>query len=148
MLPLPTNQFQYPPTIQKLSIPSSPLFRPCPPCPYYKDLDNFITKKDLDNFITKGETYPVKSSPEQRQRLDCQSGSNLFSEMADSPLFERHSSLREYVQTAKLSTYGPSTDQVVDVLEHDARTILQWQTALGQKRREFHLALWAWLVWP
>ena len=61
--------------------------------------------------------------------------------MAYSPLFGCHGSLREYVQTAKLSTYGLSTEKIADVLEHDARTIRQWQTTLGQKSQEFHLAL-------
>lgn len=34
--------------------------------------------------------------------------------MAYSPLFGCHGGLTEYVQTAKLSTYGLSTDQIAD----------------------------------
>ena len=121
-----------PPYDPKTIHPIFPVFCPCPHCEYYQD---------LDNYITKAGTYSVKSGPEPRQRLYCHGGGHRFSETAYSPLFGRHGSLREYVQTAKLSTYGLSTDQIADVLEHDARTILQWQTALGQKSREFHLAL-------
>ena len=120
-----------PPYDPKTIHPIFPLFCPCPHCEYHQD---------LDNYITKAGTYSVKSGPEPRQRLYCHGG-HRFSETAYSPLFGRHGSFREYVQTAKLSTYGLSTDQIADVLEHDARTILQWQTALGQKSREFHLSL-------
>ena len=121
-----------PPYDPKTIHPLFPLFCPCLHCPYYQD---------LDNDITKAGTYSVKSGPEPRQRLYCHGGGHRFSETAYSPLFGRHGSFKEYVQTAKLSTYGLSTAQLADVLEPDSRTILQWQTALGQKSREFHLTL-------
>ena len=42
---------------------------------------------------------------------------------------------KEYVQTAKMSGYGLSTEQITDILERDGRTIWEWQKALGQKRQ-------------
>ena len=121
-----------PPYDPKTIHPIFPLFCPCPHCEYYQD---------LDNYITKAGTYSVKSGPEPRQWLYCHGGEHRFSETVYSPLFGRHGSFKEYIQTSKLSTYGLSTEQIADVLEHDARTILHWQTALDQKSREFHLAL-------
>ena len=40
-----------------------------------------------------------------------------------------------------MSGYGLSTEQIADVLERDERTILEWQKALSQKSKSFHLAL-------
>ena len=50
-------------------------------------------------------------------------------------------SFKEYIQTAKMSGYGLSTEQIADVLKRDKRTILEWQKALGQKCESFHLTL-------
>ena len=112
--------------------PLFPQFCPCPDCPYYLDLDNYITKDG---------TYPVKTEAQRRQRFYCHAGGHRFSEMAYSPLFGHHGSFSEYTQTAKMSSYGLSCDQIADVLERDPRTILQWQQALGQKSQSFHLSL-------
>ncbi len=40
-----------------------------------------------------------------------------FSETAYSNLFGCHGSFKEYVQTAKMSSYGLSTEQIADVKE-------------------------------
>ncbi|WP_013334776.1 IS1 family transposase [Gloeothece verrucosa] len=109
-----------------------PHFCPCKDCPYYLDLDNYITKDG---------TYSVKNGSNKRQRFYCHGGGHRFSEMAYSPLFGHHGSFKEYTQTAKMSSYGLSCDQIADVLERDSRTIGQWQKALGQKSRSVHLAL-------
>lgn len=116
----------------KLIHPLFPRFCPCPDCSYYLDPDNYIT---LDG------TYPVKNDVRRRQRLYCHLGKHRFSETAYSPLFGHHGSFKEYVQTAKMSGYGLSSEQIADVLERDGRTISQWQKALGKKCRSFHLAL-------
>ena len=62
--------------------------------------------------------------------------------MAYSPLFGHHGSFKEYIQTAKMTSYGLSSEQIADVRERDSRTILEWQKALGKKSQSFHLALW------
>ena len=107
-------------------------FCPCRNCPCYLDPENYITKDG---------TYPVKKDAQRRQRLYCHAGGHRFAETAYSALFGHHGSLKEYVQTAKMSTYGLSTEQIADVLERDGRTILEWQKALGQKCESFHVAL-------
>ena len=112
--------------------PLFPQFCPCPDCPYYLDLDNYITKDG---------TYPVKTETQRRQRFYCHAGEHRFSEMAYSSLLGHHGSFLEYTQTAKMSGYGLSCDQIADVLERAPRTILEWQKALGQKSQSFHLAL-------
>lgn len=116
----------------KLIHPLFPRFCPCRDCPYYLDLDNYITKDG---------TYPVKKDNLRRQRLYCHAGDHRFSETAYSPLFGHHGSFKEYVQTAKMSGYGLSTEQIADVLERDGRTIWEWQKTLAQKCESFHLAL-------
>jgi IS1 family transposase len=116
----------------KLIHPLFPRFCPCQDCPYYLDSDNYIM---FDG------TYPVKHDVGRRQRLYCHSGKHRFSETAYSELFGHHGSFKEYVQTAKMSGYGLSTEQIADVLSRDERTILEWQKALGQKCRSIHLAL-------
>ncbi len=83
----------------------------------------------------------MKKDVQRRQRLYCHAGEHRFSETAYSSLFGHHGSFKEYVQMAKMSTYGLSTEQIADVLERDGRTILEWQKALGQKCQSFHLAL-------
>lgn len=116
----------------KLIHPLFPRFCPCQDCPYYLDPDNYIT---LDG------TYPVKNDVRRRQRLYCHAGKHRFSETAYSDLFGCHGSFQEYVQTAKMSGYGLSTEQITDVLERDKRTVLSWQKALSLKCESFHLAL-------
>ncbi len=116
----------------KLLHPLFPRFCPCRNCSYYLDPDNYIT---LDG------TYPVKNDAQRRQRLYCHAGEHRFSETAYSSLFGHHGSFKEYIQTAKMSSYGLSTEQIADVLEKDRRTILEWQKALSQKCESFHLAL-------
>ncbi len=83
-----------------------PRFCPCRDCPCYLEKDNHIT---LDG------TYPVKNDLRRRQRLYCHSGEHRFSETAYSDLFGHHGSYKEYVQTAKMSSYGLSTEQIADV---------------------------------
>ncbi len=112
--------------------PLFPRFCPCGDCPYYLDLNNYITKDG---------TYPVKKGTERRQRLYCHAGKHRFSEMAYSPLFGHHGSFKEYTQTAKMTTYGLSSDQIADVLDRDSRTVGPWQKALGNKSQSFHFAL-------
>ncbi|WP_019503399.1 IS1 family transposase [Pleurocapsa sp. PCC 7319] len=109
-----------------------PRYCPCQNCSYYLDLDNYIT---LDG------TYSVKNDSRKRQRLYCHGGEHRFSETAYSNLFGHHGSFQEYVQTAKMSGYGLSTEQIADVLERDERTICSWQKALSYKCKSFHLAL-------
>ena len=116
----------------KLIHPLFPRFCPCRDCSYHLDPDNYIT---LDG------TYPVKNDSRRRQRLYCHAGEHRFSETAYSSLFGHHGSFKEYVQTAKMSGYGLSSEQIADVLSRDGRTILEWQKALGQKCQSFHLAL-------
>ena len=71
----------------------------------------------------------------------CHKGEHRFSETAYSSLFGHHGSFKEYVQTAKMTAHGLSTEQIADILERDRRTILEWQKALGEKSESFHLAL-------
>ena len=104
----------------KKSHPLLPRFCPCQDCPYYQK---------LENYITLGGTYPVNSSSRRRQRFYCHLGKHRFSATAYSGLFGYHGSFKEYIQTAKMSTYGLSTEQIADVLERDGRTILEWQKA-------------------
>ena len=77
----------------------------------------------------------------RRQRLYCHKVEHRFSETAYSSLFGHHGSFKEYVQTAKMTAHGLSTEQIADILERDRRTILEWQKALGKKSESFHLAL-------
>lgn len=114
------------------SHPLFPRYCPCQNCSYYLDLDNYIT---LDG------TYRVKKDFRRRQRFYCHGGEHRFSETAYSHLFGHQGSFKEYTQTAKMSGYGLSTEQIADVLERDERTIWSWQKALSQKSKSFHLAL-------
>ena len=98
----------------KLIHPLFQRFCPCRDCPYYLETENCITKDG---------TYPVLKGAERRQRLYCHGGKHRFSETAYSSLWGHHGSFKEYVQTAKMSTYGLSTEQIADVLERDGRTI-------------------------
>ncbi len=93
--------------------------------------------------ITSPKMEPTQSSRMYKDDRDftAHGGEHRFSEMAYSSLFGHHGSFQEYVQTAKMTTYGLSCDQIADVLERDSRTILQWQQALGKKSQRFHLAL-------
>lgn len=109
-----------------------PLFCPRKSCPHYQSTSNKISKDG---------TFTVKSDPVRRQMFYCHGGEHRFSETAYSDLFGKHGSFKEYEQTAKLSTYGLSTDQIADVLEKDTRTISQWQKALGQKCQRLHIFL-------
>ena len=61
--------------------------------------------------------------------------------MTYSPLFGHHGSFQEYIQIAKMTTYGLSSEQIADILERDSRSILEWQKALGKKSQSFHWAL-------
>ena len=57
----------------KLIHPLFPRYCPCRDCPYYLELDNYIT---LDG------TYPVKNDIRRRQRLYCHAEGHRFSETA------------------------------------------------------------------
>ncbi len=83
-------------------------FCPCRDCPYYLESENYITKDG---------TYPVLKDPQRRQRFYCHAGEHRFSEMAYSSLFGHHGSFQEYVQMAKMTSYGLSCDQIADVEE-------------------------------
>ncbi len=109
-----------------------PLYCPCRDCEYYEDPDNYITKEG---------TYWVKGEACRRQRFYCHGGGHKFSETRYSPLFRHGGTFREYEQTAKMSSYGLSSFQIADVLEHDERTIQAWQRALGQKCLTVHQSL-------
>ncbi len=92
----------------KLIHPLFPRFCPCRDCPYYLESENYITKDG---------TYPVLKDPQRRQRFYCHAGEHRFSEMAYSSLFGHHGSFQEYVQMAKMTSYGLSCDQIADVEE-------------------------------
>jgi hypothetical protein len=49
--------------------------------------------------------------------------------------------MKEYEQTAKLSCYGLSSEQIADVLDRDVRTIEHWLSGLGEKSEQFHTHL-------
>ncbi len=112
----------------KLIHPLFSRFCPCRDCPYYLEPENWIIKDG---------TYPVKKGAQRRQRLYCYGGKHRFSVRADSSLFGHHGSFKEYIQTAKIITYGLSCDQIADVLERDSRTILKWQKARLTKKPVF-----------
>ncbi len=67
--------------------------------------------------------------PQSKQRLEDDSDYtvivwNIVSHgLAYSPLFGHHGSFLEYTQTAKMSSYGLSCDQIADVLERYPITI-------------------------
>jgi hypothetical protein len=67
----------------------------------------------------------VKNESRRRQRLYCHGGEHRFSETAYSNLFGHHGSFKEYSRTAKMSSYGLSTEQIADVWSRDGRTILE-----------------------
>ncbi len=82
----------------KLIHPLFPRFCPCQDCPYYLDTDNYIT---FDG------TYPVKNDIRRRRPTILSLGSSIvFPKPHPSDLFGHHGSLKEYVQTAKMSSYG------------------------------------------
>ncbi len=99
-------------------------------CPYYQNVDNKIVKSG---------TYTTILDSTPRQMFYCSGGQHDFSETAYSELFGKHGSFKEYEQTAKLCKYALSTEQIADVLDKDPRTIKQWQKAIGEKSRSFHL---------
>lgn len=114
---------------QKMLNTTTPLFCPQKDCLCYQSSDNIITKDG---------TYVVKSERMRRQMFYCHGGKHRFSETAYSDLFGKHGSWKEYVQTAKLTKYGLSSEQIADVLEKDPRTIAQWLEALAEKSQTFH----------
>ncbi len=54
---------------------------------------------------------------EDDRDFTAHAGEHRFSETAYSPLFGHHGSFKEYVQTAKMSSCGLSTEQIADVKE-------------------------------
>jgi IS1 family transposase/transposase-like protein len=106
------------------------LFCPRKSCTHYQSTSNKITKDG---------TFVVKTDPVRRQMFYCHGGGHRFSETAYSDLFGKHGNFKEYEQTAKLTTYGLSSEQIADVLEKDTRTIIQWQKAISKKCQHFHL---------
>jgi IS1 family transposase len=105
------------------------LYCPRRSCPYYQLPDNKITKDGV---------YRTKNDPQPRQMFRCSGGHHRFSETGYSELFAKHGSFKEYEQTAKMSCYGMSTDEIADVLEKDARTIQTWQRGISKKVERFH----------
>lgn len=85
--------------------------------------------------------YRTKNDQQLRQIFKCGLGHHRFSETAYSDLLGKHGSFKEYEQTAKMSCYGLSTDQIADILEKDARTIETWQRCISQKAERFHNTL-------
>jgi IS1 family transposase len=71
----------------------------------------------------------------------CCGGKHRFSETNYCELFGKHGSFKEYEQTAKLSTYGLSSDAIADVLDKDQRTIETWQRGISKKSEQFHLVM-------
>lgn len=106
------------------------LFCPKKCCPFFELKDNKITKDGV--YTTKNDATP-------RQMFRCHSGKHRFSETNYSDLFGKHGSFKEYEQTAKLSSYGLSTDAIADVLEKDSRTIATWQEGISKKSNTFHI---------
>ncbi|WP_202895347.1 IS1 family transposase [Iningainema tapete] len=108
------------------------------------DFPKFCPKKDcpcyqsLDNKITKDGTKKLKISGSRRQMYYCHGGKHRFSETAYSNLWRKQGSEKEYIQTAKLSTYGLSAEQIADVLERDIRTIEDWLGGIAEKSQRFH----------
>jgi IS1 family transposase/transposase-like protein len=92
-----------------------------------------------NNTITKDGTYSTVHDATPRQMFKCHSGKHRFSETNYSSLFGKHGSFKEYEQTAKLSSYGLSTDAIADVLEKDSRTIATWQEGISKKSNMFHI---------
>jgi IS1 family transposase len=56
----------------------------------------------------------------------------------DEELWRKQGSEKEYIQTAKLSTYGLSAEQIADVLDRDVRTIQEWLSGISEKSQRFH----------
>ena len=105
------------------------LFCPKRSCPYYQSPDNKITKDGK---------YFTKSDPISRQMFVCGKGHHRFSETGYSELFGKQGSFKEYEQTAKLSCYGLSSQEIADVLGKDVRTIEIWQRCISKKVNNFH----------
>lgn len=105
------------------------LFCPKMSCPFFEHKNNKITKDGI--YKTKNDSIP-------RQMYRCDLGNHRFSETNFSDLFGKHGSFKEYEQTAKLTSYGLSTDAIADVLEKDSRTIETWQKGISKKTSKFH----------
>src|SRR5919198_4504660 len=102
-----------------------PLFCPLESCSHYQKPDNTIKKDGL---------YRTQSDPIPRQMYYCSGGGHRFSETHYSELKHKQGSMKEYEQTAKLSCYGLSSEQIADVLDRDVRTIEHWLSGLGKKK--------------
>jgi hypothetical protein len=102
-----------------------PLFCPLESCSHYQKPDNTIKKDGL---------YRTQSDPIPRQMYYCSGGGHRFSETHYSELKHKQGSMKEYEQTAKLSCYGLSGEQIADVLDRDVRTIEHWLSGLGKKK--------------
>jgi hypothetical protein len=103
-----------------------PLFCPLESCSHYQKPDNTIKKEGI---------YRTQSDPVPRQMYYCHGGGHRFSETHYSELKHKQGSMKEYEQTAKLSCYGLSSEQIADVLDRDVRTIEHWLSGLGKKKR-------------
>ena len=102
-----------------------PLFCPLERCSHYQKPDNKIKKDGL---------YRTQSDPVPRQMYYCHGGGHRFSETHSSELKHKQGSMKDYEQTAKLSCYGLSSEQIADVLDRDVRTIEHWLSGLGKKK--------------
>lgn len=105
------------------------LFCPRRNCPYYRSLNNIITKDG---------TYKTKHDGVARQMFYCSKGKHRFSETGYCNLFGKHGSFKEYEQMSKLSCHGLSIDAIADVLLKDPRTIAVWQQSVSKKSSVFH----------
>lgn len=106
------------------------LFCPRASCSYYQSKGNTIRKDGV---------YRTKNDQSPRQMFYCVDGEHRFSETNYSDIFGKHGSFKEYIQIAKLSHYGLSTDAIADVLEKDQRTIETWQKGIAKKSNKFHI---------
>ena len=110
-------------------IKSGPIFCPHSECP---------SQEKKEYHVIKSGTY-FTANGDKRQEYKCKVCGRKFSETSFSGLYGKQGSEKEYVQTAKLLSYGLNTEQIADVLERDIRTIHSWMLAIGQKAEKFHI---------
>jgi len=104
----------------------------CPHC-------HTCNKDDERPLIIKNGHYKTTNDDSLRQRFLCIPCGKTFSEKIYSELYRKGGSYKEFTQTAKLASYGLSTDAIADVLERDRRTIQVWIDSLGVKSHSFHI---------
>ncbi len=87
----------------KLLHPLFPHFCPCRDCPYYLDPDNYIT---LDGTTqSKGIIKDDRDCTVMQENI-------VFPKLPIHLYLVQSGSFQEYIQTAKMSSYGLSTEQI------------------------------------